>query len=155
VVWLKVAMKLADMKLSELGNCRARSGLPSESSNWPGPMSPKGMTCGGLPSGFAVRVAFIRVNVVDAGKSGGRSNAPVKSEMLNVFTPGVPFAGGAKMSKERTPIGIVLARAVADIRRAKQIDTGIDRFISTSLYSSGPGLSRIREDSKLLSTVRS
>jgi hypothetical protein len=61
--------------------------------------------------------------------------------MLNTFTPGAPFAGGVKTSKERTPIGIVLARAVADIRRAKQINTGIRRFMSTSLHSSGPGLS--------------
>jgi hypothetical protein len=45
-----------------------------------------------------------------------------------------------RMSKERKPIWIVPARAVADIRRAKQINTHIRGFMNTSLHSSGPGL---------------
>ena len=44
VVGLKVAIKLADVKLIVSGNCSTGGGLPSESSNGPGPMFPKGIT---------------------------------------------------------------------------------------------------------------
>jgi hypothetical protein len=67
------------------------------------------MTSGEPPLGSTVSVAFIRVNGVDAGKSGWRSNAPVKSEMLKAFTPGELLAGRVKRSNERSPIGTVLA----------------------------------------------
>jgi hypothetical protein len=89
VVGVKIAMKLADVKLSVLGNRNLLSG----SRKGPGPRSFKEMTCGGPPLESTVRVAFIRVNAVDTGKSGTSSNSPVKSEMLNVFTPGDSFVG--------------------------------------------------------------
>ena len=107
VVGPSMAMKLTDVKLVVLGNCRTRGGLPSVSSSGPGPMLPKGMTCEGPPLGSAVRVAFIKVNAVDTGKSGGRSKLPVKFEILRAFTPAEPFADGVKTSNESTPTGTV------------------------------------------------
>jgi hypothetical protein len=44
VAGLNVATNPAEVKLTVSGNCRTESGLPSESSNWPGWMSPKKMS---------------------------------------------------------------------------------------------------------------
>jgi hypothetical protein len=78
--------------------------------------------------GSTVRRAFKKVSAVEAGKSGGRSNAPVKFEILNTFTPEDPLAGGVKMSKERTPIGIESTQLGSDGHNISPRKTIIPRF---------------------------
>jgi hypothetical protein len=75
-----------------------------------------------------VRAAFSNVSAVDAGKSGGRSNVPVKSEMLIEFTPDDPLAASVKMSKESSPIGIGVVRAGSEAHNPRPNKTINCRF---------------------------
>jgi hypothetical protein len=141
-VGLKVAVKLEDVKSSVLENCANGSGLPLEPSNGPGPMSAREMTRGGPPLGSAVSVAFIKVKAVEAEKSGGRSNIPVKFEVLNTFIPGDPFAGGVKTSNESVPIEIGAARPADEANSTNPRKTISRRFIDASLYDPPLALQR-------------
>jgi hypothetical protein len=69
VVGLKVAVKVADVKLSVLGNWT--TGFPFASSNSPGPILPKLNVCGEPLAGVTMSDAFSKVSESEA-KGGPR-----------------------------------------------------------------------------------
>jgi len=137
VVGLKVAVKVAEVKSSMLGNWTR--GFPSASSDSPGPRLPKLNVCGAPLVGVTVSEAFSNVNESEA-KGGPRippKVGPVKLKISNAFVPcmgGVVLAG-MKTSNEKRPTAIPSARAKPDANESRARVKRIRRVMPILLYN--------------------